>query len=911
MYARYIPPKKTAPVAAPAVTPAATPAASFARALHSNARHAPPAVVQPPPPPPPQKRKIVFDDDDDVVASPFQAAVISSAQDTTAERSAKRLKKEAREEVEQTTADDEDKTAKKRKRRNKKAGKEKDGEEETTEDLPKAADEDTVMASPAPAEKEKKRKRKRKSKGANAEDETSEPAEAEEQKKLEEAGPKDEVKEKKKKKKQEAAAAEDNEESAVTAKEEAELPDEKEMPVRFKALLEKKEKSLKRAKKRAAEGSEEAVTAAAAEGEAEVSSQPQELHGLEPLPQPEPVAAGTTRPTYDTQPRWLAEPVRVSADTRASFGQLGIDDEQVQRVLAERGWTDAFAVQTAVIPMLLPPSAGQQRRGDLVISAATGSGKTLAYVLPLVRDLSGGGSSLSGRRLRAIIVVPTRELVQQVHDVCETCARAFSAGSAGGRRVRIGAAMGNQSLRREQAALVEEEQVYDPAGYRAALRRRQRWPLVGATDGGSTTDWTDWVSESTSSVLLPDHVIRYKSSVDVLVTTPGRLVEHLRSTAGFALDHVRWLVVDEADKLLGQSYQQWLTQVLGRLERPGKAPLGARDFSDSAESGVRKVVLSATMTRDLSSLGSLRLSRPRHVVLKGTRPDGEDGIHNSSGAAEYVLPRRLRESAVKVRDESQKPLYLVDLLNDSGLMEVINEGVEGGDESSEDDSDSSDSDDSSHSSRSKPTKTFATTALIFTRSNENALRLARLLALLLPPQLAKLVGTITSTTRTSERRRTLRAFAARQLRILVATDLAARGIDLAQLDHVINYDMPPSVEFYVHRVGRTARAGRPGHAWTLFTKKEAGWFWPEVAGQGGKAGRTVLSVVRRSGKVAKVVVGEEDEEDEDSESETETETETVSAGRFSKARMAAYEAALEQLGKEAAAERNGGGTKKT
>ncbi|ERS97683.1 hypothetical protein HMPREF1624_05854 [Sporothrix schenckii ATCC 58251] len=784
------------------------------------------------------------------------------------------------------------------------------------------------------------------------------------------------------------------------SKQEAAIAEEvEELSVRHKALLEKKNKSLKKAQERA--------PATSAHGEdngasADAANEPAELHGLEPLPQPASIPEGTARPAYDTLPPWLADPVRVASTTRKPFAELGISpelgiDERAAKVLRdEKGWTEAFAVQTAVVPLLLPsrrPSTGAGR-GDLVISAATGSGKTLAYVLPLIRDIS---RTRGVTRLRAVIVVPTRELVQQVQDVCETCARAYggSSGSAtdgskaSGKKVRIGVAMGSQSFKKEQATLMEEDQVYDPEGYRALLSNRQRWPFATEDAAAETSTTATGVSANpytavetiglpTSSTLpLPNHVIQNMSSVDVLVCTPGRLVEHIQSTPGFTLDFVRWLVVDEADKLLGQSYQQWLTIVMDRLAATSssspashsmiKEKLGARDFADSCESGVRKVVLSATMTRDLSLLNSLRLSRPTHIILEGTARQAQ-GLATEGDNAAYVLPDRLQESAIKVRDESQKPLYLVDLLR-SALLSGASatsgskaastakpnvDSDEGSDSDSDGDSESdsdsnssepSDSDSSSDSSASSvddsdsdsdnsdsssgnsdtdededttsnktkttPAAPFNSTVLVFTKSNENALRLSRLLALL-APDLAPLIGTITSTTRTSERRKTLRTFGtepSKKLRILVATDLAARGIDLPRLDHVINYDMPPSVEFYVHRVGRTARAGWAGHAWTLYTKKEAGWFWPEVAGQSNKNKSALLasssssaSTVRRTNKVAKAVVGGEDREHKQKQKQVGTDGDDEGGARawFGEARLAAYEEALEQLGREAA-----------
>lgn len=97
------------------------------------------------------------------------------------------------------------------------------------------------------------------------------------------------------------------------------------------------------------------------------------------------------------------------------------------------------------------------------------------------------------------------------------------------------------------------------------------------------------------------------------------------------------------------------------------------------------------------------------------------------------------------------------------------------------------------------------------------------------PTLLPVLATLTSTILSSQRRKTLAAFKAGVLNIIIASDLVARGLDLPGLTHVINYDLPTSLTSYVHRVGRTARAGRQGKAWTLYTPTEGRWFWREIA----------------------------------------------------------------------------------
>ncbi|KAF4449150.1 hypothetical protein F53441_7546 [Fusarium austroafricanum] len=665
----------------------------------------------------------------------------------------------------------------------------------------------------------------------------------------------EEKRERRREKKKKQKGAEPAEES-----EEAEGHDE-ETNKRHKMVMSRLEKSLKLASELPAKEDDEEDQG--------------ELHGLEPLPQPEPISSLTTsKPNYKILPSWLEEPIRVSQDTRTPFSELDILPKAC-RVLEEKGFRDAFAVQTAAIPLLLPTS---KQRGDVLISAATGSGKTLAYALPVVRDISQGCLT----RLRALVVLPTRELVKQAQETFELCARAFDGGDR--KRVRIGISIGSQSLEAEQKAFMDEELRYDPDTYKdlqeeTRCRNQLKWGISGAESlGGLGMEDADPRLSH-----MNGYVVDYLSKIDVLICTPGRLVEHLEQTRGFSLDYVRWLVVDEADKLLAQSFQGWLDLAMEKF-RVNK--FTARDFPGMDFSGVRKVILSATLTRDLSLLNQLGLQRPRLIVLES---DGDAQI------ADHSLPGLLREHAIRVHDTNLKPLYLLDLLRSQDMLmaspnkddeppkpDETEDSETSSDSSSDSDSDSdsdatsdtsSDSDSDSEAG-SKPKSSGRTlrshipVSLIFTKSNESALRLSRLLALL-DPSLADHIGTLTSTTPTHIRRKTLRAFAmpSSPIRLLIASDLVARGIDLPNLDHVINYDLPPSVAGYVHRVGRTARAGRSGCAWTLVGDDESGWFWGKIAKGAG---------VKRAQKVERTRIEEIDEK-----------------------RVEEYETALEKLGKEA------------
>ncbi|EKG12523.1 RNA helicase ATP-dependent DEAD-box conserved site [Macrophomina phaseolina MS6] len=443
--------------------------------------------------------------------------------------------------------------------------------------------------------------------------------------------------------------------------------------------------------------------------------------------------------------------------------------------------------------------------------------------------------------------------------------------------------------------LVKKGQKYDP----------EEWSRLNAKAGDRL--WNGWsvVDDHAEDVLdlLPGHVPQYESKVDILICTPGRLVEHVQHTRGFRLDSVEWLVIDEADRLLDQSFQGWAGTVMKALEKEKayeemspREKIMSRMWYAPLKRSVRKVILSATMTRDLSKLSALKLRRPTLVVAEGT--DGSTG-QRAQGEV-YDMPSTLDECTIPVGDGSQKPLFLLHLLRNQILWDlqasegdisepmqigklsdassldadssseasddsssVSSEATESDSEgsassASESDSDSSESDvsDSSESSGSetsmpetakgentvdaaletKSTAEPVSNVLIFTHNNENANRLSRLLSLIYPSY-AGLIGTLTKSSTTSASRKVLRAFRANKLRILIASDRASRGLDLPNLTHIVNYDIPTSITSYVHRVGRTARAGAYGVAWTFLTKSEAGWFWNVVArGEGIRRG---------------------------------------------------------------------------
>jgi ATP-dependent RNA helicase DDX51/DBP6 len=529
------------------------------------------------------------------------------------------------------------------------------------------------------------------------------------------------------------------------------------------------------------------------------------------MPQPAPVPEPEFAPTFSALPTWLAQPITVEASKTTPFEELGTLPFYVKK-LEKQGFKNALAVQTALLPML--HTGFEQHLGDICVSAKTGSGKTLAYLLPIIEALKDQAVPM----LSAIIVVPSRQLVNQALQVAEElCA---------GTKIKVGTALGNIPFATEQKELVKLRAQYNPQGAKALHERASRQLETGFVERGGIFD--DLMG------MPQDHVPRYDSGVDILICTPGRLVEHIEHTTGFLLKSVRWLVIDEADQLLNQNFQGWASVLMNAIhdETPTDF-MNAQERLRERENGsiwsvalparrqLTKVVLSATMEKDLTKLGTLRLRRPKLVVVQDDTMEVHP-VENEDNV--FELPSTLEEYAAPVNDGANKPLHLL-----HALVNYVFAGIK---PSADQDASDSDSDSSSDTdSDDAPTQTIAGHAsrvLIFTKSTESASRLSHLLSQL-EPSFQKYLKTMTRASTADAAKKLLKAFNTGSIKILIASDAASRGLDIPSITHVINYDMPTSITSYVHRVGRTARAGKSGQALTLFTKTEAAWYWKQVA----------------------------------------------------------------------------------
>jgi ATP-dependent RNA helicase RhlE len=310
---------------------------------------------------------------------------------------------------------------------------------------------------------------------------------------------------------------------------------------------------------------------------------------------------------------------------------------------------------------------------DLMGGAQTGTGKTAGFTLPLLhRLMEQSASEGKGKRpVRALVLTPTRELAAQVAESVETYGKHL--------------------------------------------------PLKSAVIFGG--------------VKINPQIEKLRRGVDILVATPGRLLDHAQQRT-VDLRHVDILVLDEADRMLDMGFIHDIRKVLALLPQKKQTLLFSATFSD-----------------DIKRLANGLMNDP--VLVEVAR---------RNTASERV------EQVVHPVDKSRKRELLSFLIGSNNWHQV----------------------------------------LVFTRTKHGANRLTE--------QLGKdgiTAAAIHGNKSQGARTRALSEFKENKVRVLVATDIAARGLDIDQLPHVVNYELPNIPEDYVHRIGRTGRAGNEGEAMSL------------------------------------------------------------------------------------------------
>ncbi|KFB68021.1 DEAD/DEAH box helicase [Candidatus Accumulibacter vicinus] len=353
-----------------------------------------------------------------------------------------------------------------------------------------------------------------------------------------------------------------------------------------------------------------------------------------------------------------------------SFALLGLAAE-LTRVVAEQGYTEPTPVQAQAIPVIL---AGR----DVLAGAQTGTGKTAGFTLPLLQRLSAASPAAAHhpRRVRALILTPTRELAAQVEESVRTYG--------------------------------------------------QYLPLQSTLVYGG--------------VNINPQIEALRRGVDILVATPGRLLDHLQQkTANLA--HVEILVLDEADRMLDMGFIRDIRRILALL--PARR---------------QNLLFSATFSNEIRQLADGLLHAP--AMIEVARRNAESEL-----VAQRIHPV----------DAWRKRELLTHLVSSGDWRQV----------------------------------------LVFTRMKSGANRLAE--------QLCKEgieATAIHGNKSQPARTRALAGFKAGTVRVLVATDIAARGLDIEELPHVVNFELPNVPEDYVHRIGRTGRAGSTGEAISLVSIEE-------------------------------------------------------------------------------------------
>ncbi|XP_002026759.2 probable ATP-dependent RNA helicase Dbp73D [Drosophila persimilis] len=469
-------------------------------------------------------------------------------------------------------------------------------------------------------------------------------------------------------------------------------------------------------------------------------------------------------------PPWLAYPTIIEGGSllpdddleagkdEASIENLSYLKDHTRQALKQMKIKRLFPVQRTVIPWILE-AQGQPaplRPRDICVSAPTGSGKTLAFAIPIVQLLNNRVRC----KVRALVVLPVAELALQVFKVIRAlCSKT---------ELEVCLLSKQHRLEDEQEKLVE---VYKGQIY---------------------------------------------SKADIVVTTPGRLVDHLHATKGFCLKSLKFLVIDEADRIMDAFFQNWLyhldnhvRETANQLLAGTQPPLCLKELYATYGKVPHKLLFSATMSQDPEKLQNLRLFQPKLFTTVFALPvprseeqaDGDEETTPNTGhfAGKYTTPAELTEQFC-VTELRIKPLTLFALVEKYQW------------------------------------KRF----LCFTNSTETANRLAFVMGKLFstgPTKVAELSGKLSALVRT----KTLTDFARGRINGLICSDALARGIDVADVDVVLSYETPRHIKTYIHRVGRTARAGRKGTAVTLLTEQEQAQF-KKMLNEVGKALGEEISV---------------------------------------------------------------------
>ncbi|KAH8354774.1 hypothetical protein KR084_007410, partial [Drosophila pseudotakahashii] len=398
---------------------------------------------------------------------------------------------------------------------------------------------------------------------------------------------------------------------------------------------------------------------------------------------------------------------------------------------------------------------------DVLVRSQTGSGKTLAYALPLVELLQKQQPRIQRKDgVLALVIVPTRELVMQTYELIVKLVKPYT------------------------------------------------WIVPGSLLGG----------ESRKS-----EKARLRKGINILIGTPGRLVDHLLHTASFKLTKLQFLILDEADRLLELGYERDVKQLVEAIDKQ-RAECEDKDLAQ-----LQRMLLSATLTSQVQQLAGLTLKNPLYIdnsdeaaslALKTKDGYQKETIEallevEDDGLGEYqedvtgvlsipenlqlsyvVVPPKLRLVALssllaKELDASPKQFKAIVFMSTTEMVnfhhDMLNEALTRRVLDEEDEQEEADSEGDGETPLLQGLRFF------------------------------KLHGSMTQT----ERQGVFRGFRDCASCVLLATDVVGRGIDVPDIKLVVQYTPPQTTADFVHRVGRTARAGRKGRAVLFLAPSEA------------------------------------------------------------------------------------------
>ncbi|MCJ1391340.1 ATP-dependent RNA helicase dbp7 [Xylographa bjoerkii] len=461
-----------------------------------------------------------------------------------------------------------------------------------------------------------------------------------------------------------------------------------------------------------------------------------------------------------------------------TFTSLGLSTTIAAHLLTKSNLKAPTAIQKAAISQLIKEDS------DAFIQAETGSGKTLAYLLPIVQRIM----ELSKSKASTNSSTSNSEGTDQIH---KDRARQMHTDSVG--QVHRDSGLFAIILAPTRELCKQISIVLD------SLLRCAHWIVAGTVIGGEKKK-----SEKA----------RLRKGINILVATPGRLADHLSNTEVLDVSDVRWLVLDEGDRLMELGFEEEIRGIVSKLEDRNRA---SKTRNIPGLPARRTTVLcSATMKMNVQRLGEISLKDAVHIkadlatdISTSETPEAQN--------AHFSAPAQLKQSYIMVPPK-QRLVTIAALLKrtfarkgsvmkaivflscaDSVDFHFAAFGREPAPEPKIDDDNSSSMEESIAKPEvptNPPMPTISPCPLLTNPANPHL-------------TLHKLHGSLPQQTRTA----TLSAFTrSPNPCILLCTDVASRGLDLPNIDLVIEYDPSFSADDHLHRVGRTARAGRDGRA---------------------------------------------------------------------------------------------------